>query len=288
MRWPLDRLRRGAPGPPDFIGVGALGAGTGWWHAMLLAHPEIRPPLGLKRALHYFDRFCAVEMTDDDVAAYHRQFARRPGTITGEWTGRYMFDAWTPPLLARAAPEAKLLVMLSDPVDRYRAILGIRLARRKGDEVVYMADVVDRRSHASQLARLHRFFDPERVLVLQLERCRRDPLGQYRRTLEFLGVRDRDFAPRRLRRKAAGRPESPAVELALRLGLPQGTRTRLLARLGRADDREAVALWPDVEASLHAALDPEVEALAATVPEFDVTLWPNFAHLAGREPAVAI
>jgi hypothetical protein len=287
MRWPPDRFRRGEPGPPDFVGIGALGCGTGWWHAMLLAHPEIRPPLGLKRALHYFDRFCATEMTDADVAAYHAHFARRPGTITGEWTGRYLFDAWTPPLLRRAAPQAKLLVMLSDPVERYRSILGIRLSRSKDDEVVYMADVVDRRSHAAQLTRVHRFFDPEQVLVLQLERCLRDPLGQYRRTLGFLGVRDRDFAPRRLRRKAAGKPESPLVELALRLGLPEGTRTRVLARLGRRDDRQAVSLWPDVEASLHAALDPEIEALAATVPEFDVTLWPNFAHLAGREPALS-
>jgi sulfotransferase family protein len=281
MRSPLDRVRRGAPGPPDFIGVGALGAGTGWWHGLLLAHPEITSPRSGRRALHYFDRFCAAEMTDADVAAYHGLFARRRGTITGEWTGRYMFDAWTPPLLARAAPDAKLLVLLADPIARYRSILGVRLARRKDDdEVVYMADVVDRRSHASQLARLHRFFDPERVLVLQYERCRRDPLGQYRRTLEFLGVRDRDFAPRRMRRKAAGKPASLPVAAALRLGLPAGTRRRVLARLGRVDDRDAVALWPDVEASLHTALDPEVEALAATVPGFDVTLWPNFAHLA--------
>jgi hypothetical protein len=288
MRSRLDRFRRGAPGPPDFVGIGALGSGTGWWHALLLAHPEIRAPRAPRRALHYFDRFCAQEMTGADVAAYHGRFPRRPGRITGEWTGRYLFDAWTPPLLKRAAPDAKLLVLLSDPIERYRSILGIRLARREDDdEVVYMADVVDRRSHASQLARLHRFFDPEQVLVLQLERCRRDPLSQYRRTLEFLGVRDRDFAPRRLRRKATGRPESPAVALALRLGLPAGTRRRVLARLGRVDDHDAVALWPDVEASLHIALDPEVEALAATVPEFDIGLWPNFAHLAVREPARA-
>jgi hypothetical protein len=280
MRSPLDRFRRGAPGPPDFVGVGALGAGTGWWHAMLLAHPEIRPPFAPRRSLHYFDRFCTVEMTDADVAAYHARFPRRPGTITGEWTGRYLFDAWTPPLLERAAPGAKLLVLLSDPIERYRSILGVRLARRKDDEVVYMADVVDRRSHAAQLARLHRFFDPAQVLVLQLERCRRDPLGQYRRTLDFLGVRDRAFAPRQLRRKAAGKPESALTAAALRIGLPQGTRRRVLARLGRVDDRDAVALWPDVEASLRTALDPDVQALAAIVPEFDVTLWPNFGHLA--------
>src|SRR5829696_1826406 len=118
MRSPLDAFQRGAPGPPDFIGVGALGSGTGWWHSMLVAHPEIRPPRSRTRALHHFDPFCAAEMTDADVAAYHRSFPRRAGAITGEWTGRYMFDAWTPPLLRRAAPDAKLLVMLSDPIER--------------------------------------------------------------------------------------------------------------------------------------------------------------------------
>ena len=281
MRSPRDSRRRGEPAPPDFIGVGALGSGTGWWHSMLLAHPEIRPPQGRRRALHHFDRFCAGEMTDADIAAYHARFPRRPGTITGEWTGRYMFDGWTPPLLRRAAPGAKLLVMLSDPVERYRAILADRLAKRDGDETIYMADVVERRSFAAQLARLRRFFEPERILVLQFERCRRDPLVQYRRTLDFLEVRDRDFAPRRLRRKAAGKPESLHVELFLRLGLPEGTKRRVTERLtGRPVARHTAELWPDLEAALHTALDPEVEALAATVPDFDASLWPNFAHVA--------
>jgi hypothetical protein len=284
MRSPLERRRSGPPGPPDFIGVGAFGSGTGWWHAMLLAHPEIRPPRGRRKALHHFDRFCAAEMTDADVAAYHAYFPRRPGTICGEWTGRYMFDAWTPPLLRRAAPDAKLLVMLSDPVERYRAILADRLARREEDEAIFMADVVDRRSFAAQLARLRRFFDPDRILVLQFERCRREPLTEYRRTLDFLGVRDRDFAPRRLRRKAAGKPESLHVELLLRLGLPEGTKRRVTERLtGRPTGRPTTLLWPDLEAALHTALDPEVEALAATVPGFDASLWRNFEHLAKRD-----
>jgi hypothetical protein len=288
MRSPLDRYQRGAPGPPDFVGVGAFGSGTGWWHAMLLAHPEIRPPRAPKRALHHFDRFCSGELTDADITAYHACFAHREGTITGEWTGRYMFDAWTPPLLKRAAPDAKLLVMLSDPIERYRAIFTDRLERRTEDEPIYMADVVDRRSFASQLARLRRFYAPERILVLQFERCRRDPLGQYRRTLEFLGIRDTAFAPRRLRRKAAGKPEARHVELLLRLGLPEGSRQRMTERLtGRPVKRETASLWPELEAALHTALDPEVERLRELAPELDVSLWPNFEHLSVR-PASAV
>ncbi len=281
MRSPLDRVKdAGEAGPPDFVGVGALGSGIAWWHGLLLAHPEIRPPRGRGRSLHFFERFCAEEMTGADVAAYHEHFPAQEGAISGEWTGRYMFDAWTPPLLRRAAPDAKLLVMLSDPIERYRAIFTDRLAKRAEGERLYTADVVDRRSFGAQLARLRRFYDADRILVLQYERCRRDPVEQYQRTLAFLGVRDTGFVPRRLGRKAAGKPESTAVAALLRLGLPVGRRRRVAERLaGRpVDARRTAPLWPDLEAALHTALDPDVEALRALVPELDLTLWPNFAR----------
>jgi hypothetical protein len=278
MRSPLERAKPGGePGPPDFVGVGAAGAGTRWWHSLLLAHPEIAPPRARRRALHFFDGFCAREMTDADVAAYHARFPRRDGAIAGEWTGRYMFDAWTPPLLRRAAPGAKLLVMLSDPIERYRALFTERLAKRSDGDRLYMADVVDRRSFGAQLARLQRFYDPERILVLQFERCRRDPAGEYRRTLEFLGVRDTAFAPRRLRLGGGG--------LLARL-MPRRVAERLAGR--PVAEREHAPLWPDLEAALHTALDPDVEALSDLVPLLDLSLWPNFVHLATRAPAAAV
>jgi hypothetical protein len=275
MRSPLDRIRGGAPGPPDFIGIGGAGSGAWWWFRLLLAHPEIKPPHARRYSLRYFERFAAKEMTEADIAAYHERFPRLRGAISGEWTARYLLDPWTPPLLKRAAPDARLLVLLSDPIERYRAILTDRLAR--GERFV-MADAVERRCHASQLERVRHFYDPEQILVLQTERCRLDPLAQYRRTLEFLGVRDTGFAPRRLRRRAAGKPEALYVELLLRLGLPAGTKRKLSERLtGRALEHDTVALWPELETALHTALDPEVERLAALAPGFDRSLWPNFA-----------
>ena len=252
-------------GPPAFVGVGALGSGVGWWHGLLLSHPEIEPPAAKRRALHFFDRFCAQELTDEDVADYHRRFPRRSGTISGEWTGRYMFDAWTPPLLRRVAPGAKLLVMLSDPIERFRAVYAERKAKIEADERLYMTDVVDRRSFVAQLARLHRFHDPQRILVLQCERCRRDPRAEYRRTLEFLGVRDTAFVPRGLR--------GGAVRGLLERVAPRGVSERLT---GRPLAERTEPLWPDLEAALRTALEPDVAALRRLVPELDVSLWPNF------------
>ena len=116
-------------GPPDFIGVGTQRSGTTWWFQTLLGHPQIRPPRGRRKELHFFDRFCAQELRDADIAEYHELFPRRPGQIAGEWTPRYMHDFWTPRLIARAAPEAKLLIMFRDPVERFRSGVPHRLSR---------------------------------------------------------------------------------------------------------------------------------------------------------------
>jgi hypothetical protein len=240
-------------GPPDYVGVGAQRSGTTWWFRILLEHPQIRAAraedYGRKKETHFFDQFCAREMTDADVAGYHAMFPRKPGQIAGEWTPRYMANVWTPRLIARAAPEAKILVMLRDPIERYRSGIVHRETRapHRRPETIH-ADAIERGRYATQLERLFRTFDRDRVLVLQYERCRQDPAGQYRRTLEFLGV-DPAFEPDQER--------------------PRGTTTA-------AGKKE---LWDDMRTTLRTALAGEVARLPELVPELDLSLWPNFADV---------
>ena len=264
-------------GPPDFIGVGTLQAGTAWWHDLLVRHPDVESPRRRPRSLHFFDQFCAREMTDADVAEYHRSFGRRrAGRATGEWTSRYTYDAWTPPLLNRAAPDAKLIVMVSDPIERYRRRLGRERAQvRSGEPQLYMADATGRGHYGTQLRQLLRFAERDRVLVLQYERCQADPFGQYARTCRFLGVAD-DFVPRLLHRQVARGFEPPAHIRALRAA---GLMPPLLKLLGRVPQGEPADLWPDLEASLHADLDDEVAGLLEIAPDIDLGLWPNFSGI---------
>ena len=266
-------------GPPDFVGVGALGSGTHWWHELLLEHPDVREsPQG--RELHFFGDFCRREMHDEDVAAYHARFPRPEGAITGEWTPRYMLDPWTPMLLRRCAPQARIVMILSDPMLRYR----LRVARAQTlapdpeEEVLYMVDAVARGRYGSQLRNVREWFEPERILVLQGERCIADPLGQYRRTLRFLGVRD-DFVPRRHRRLARGRTGPRWYARALQaVGVPEGVGARVRDRVTRTPPPlEPAHLWPDVEAALLDELGPEVELLRSMVPDLDLSHWPAFA-----------
>lgn len=238
-------------GPPDFIGVGTQRSGTTWWFQTLLGHPQIRPPRGRRKELHFFDRFCAHELRAADVAAYHELFPRKPGQIAGEWTPRYMHDFWTPRLLARAAPEAKLLIMFRDPIERFRSGVPHRISRTPDARIeAATADAIERGRYASQLERLRAGHPGAEVLILQYEKCVADPVGQYQRTLRFLGA-DPDHEPRDVERPR-GKSQAPSKK----------------------------PLWPDVVEGLTTTLEPEVRRLAAIAPEVDVSLWPNFAHVA--------
>ena len=238
-------------GPPDFIGVGTQRSGTTWWQRLLRDHPDIRLPRNRKKEQHFFDRFGRREMTDEDVARYHDLFPRAPGELSGEWTPRYMRDVWGPRVLRRAAPDARLLVMFRDPVERFRSGVLHSSAREPGRATTLLStDAVDRGRYAMQLRRLYEHFDPEQVLVLQYERCVQDPMGHYRRTLEFIGAAP-DHVPEDL------------------------TRTR-----GTATKSRREPIWDDLREALVRELEQDVEELRELMPNLDVTLWKNFAHLA--------
>ena len=54
-----------------------------------------------------------------DLAAYHALFARPAGRIAGEWTPDYLWQPSSIDGVAAAAPHAKILFLVRDPVDRF-------------------------------------------------------------------------------------------------------------------------------------------------------------------------
>jgi len=176
--------------PPDFIGVGTARSGTTWWDELIHAHPDVARAAGVPKEVHYFDRFWQGQCSDQEVARYHAFFARPEGKLAGEWTPGYMLDVWTPPLLLRAAPDSRLLVLLRDPVERFRS--GRTLAENRltvGATPRAAANAGFQRGvYADQLLRLWKIFPRSRVLVLQYERCVREPTAELRRTFAFLGL----------------------------------------------------------------------------------------------------
>jgi Sulfotransferase family len=241
-------------GPPDFVGIGAQRSGTSWWYRGIEAHPRVVRVKGQRKELHYFNRFWNGEVPPRFADRYHSLFPRPPGSITGEWTPRYMHDHWSVPLLSEAAPDARVLVILRDPVERYRsgAARMVRLAEEleRPLRLIEISDALWRSFYYEQLSRVFELFGRDQVLVLQFERCLSDPEGEMRATCRFLGLEPLETPPRQLTRERPPR-EKPV--------LPERMREELVRRL--ADD---------------------VGRLARLCPEIDLSLWPNFSHLASR------
>jgi hypothetical protein len=235
-------------GPPDFVGIGMQKAGTTWWFDLLLQHPGISSHPEVHKERHFFDRFGARSMGASDVTDYHGWFPRPVGTITGEWTPDYLAYPWVPALMQRAAPDARLLVLLRDPVERFRS--GLDHDQRAGhhSDGRSIADAMQRGYYHRALAEWSGYFARQQFLVLQFERCVLDIQGQLDRTCRHLGL-----PPHRASSSAATqRPRSEQ-----RPPLDDELRQRL------------VDLYAD-----------DVSALVADRPDIDLTLWPNFAHLA--------
>jgi hypothetical protein len=227
------------------VGVGTARSGTSWWDDLIHRHPEVSRAPGVPKEVHFFDERWRDELGEDDVAAYHAWFARPDGALAGEWTPGYMLDPWTPRLLRRAAPEARLLVLLRDPVERFRS--GRTLAENRltvGATPRAAANAAFNRGiYADQLLRLWRAFPREQVLVLQYERCVRDARMELARTFRFLGL-DPDAAE--------------DVDAERRVNESRGPKVSLEA-------------WQ--ERTLAERYAPENERLAALLPELDLSLW---------------
>jgi hypothetical protein len=197
------------------------------------------------KEIHFFDRFWHEEAPDDLAEQYARHFPRPPGAITGEWTPRYMHDFWALPLLRRCAPEARILVMLRDPLDRYRSGVareGARAAELEQPvDIAVVGDAVYRSLYAKQLERLFDSYPREQVLVLQYERCGQDPLAEMRRTHEFLGLEPLREMPEDLERQVGAARR--------KLDVAAAARDELVARLSE-DALRTAELCPEIDLSL--------------------------------------
>lgn len=246
---PIPEASGWIAGPPDFVGLGAQKSGTSWWFALLMKHPRVFFPahldaFGRAKERQFFRRFGHDAFTDHHVAEYHRWFPRPRGRLAGEWTPRYLVDAWTPPLLRRCAPEAKLLVLLRDPVERYAS--GVDHTQRlHGTDRPYIAfQHFVRGLYHQQLTAWMRHFPRRQLLALQYERCVRDPRAALRRTFEFLALEP--FLP-------------PANELTAGVNVSP----------------PRAPLSPSLAGELAERYRPDMQNLARDFPEIDLALWPS-------------
>lgn len=272
---------------PNLFIIGAAKSGTTSLHYYLDQHPEVHMSREKEPAF-----FAAVgdiahrRGVVTDPARYQALFAS-PLPVRGEASVTYSFwphPAGVPERIRKAAPEARFIYLVRDPVDRllshyrHRVVLGEEtraLAEVMSDPDEARERYVTASSYATQLEQYWRHFDDDRVLVLDHEQLLSDRAGALRRCFEFVGV-DATFSSsrwdRHLNETSAQRQYSELAE-RLRHSRPYRRtigwfspemRTTLLAPVRRLLTRE-VHVDEHVDAGVRAhyadLLAPEAERL---------------------------
>jgi hypothetical protein len=219
---------------PSFLVIGAQKCGTTTLFSCLAAHPDIVPPL--TKEIHYFDG--GKEPGEDVYEAqgekwYLAHFPRVTklmprGCQTFEASPSYLYVHEAAERIARDLPDARLLVLLRNPVDR--AISHYRHNVSKGREVLSFEQAleseysrmqssdswqksvyayVDRGFYFKQLVRFQSFRDHGRLLVMDSGFFFRETRLAMRRIYSFLGV-SADYEMPVIRARNVGRARATA------------------------------------------------------------------------------
>src|SRR6478736_2313164 len=217
---PTDSARSGPGALPNLIVIGAQKCGTSGLHYYLSLHPEIS--VSRPKELNFF---IAERNWPRGVDWYRSHFdpnAKVRSEASPNYTA-YPQHLEVPERMHSVLPDAKLLYMVRDPLDRIAAhwVHNYAKRREKGDlratlmhpNTSYLA-----RSHYHmQLQQFLRAYPREQILLVEQEELRNRRLETLRRVFEFIGV-DPDFSHARFsdeRHKTSRKTR--ATPLAMRL-----------------------------------------------------------------------
>ncbi|MEP7379909.1 MAG: sulfotransferase domain-containing protein [Chloroflexota bacterium] len=313
---------------PNFFQAGAMKAGTTSMHTYLGQHPEIFmtarkeprysgfvPDLdsGSEADGGYFTR---------DLNEYLGHFAGAGDEkVVGESSHVYLHSTQAARLIHEFAPDARILIMLRDPVTSihsrhqqqvwmgrdditdFATALAAESDRREGRRLPPAAPYTAGLQYheackmTPQVQRFLDLFGRDRVHFALLEDLAARPLETYRGVLDFLGV-DPDFVPSEMDVVNANNvrrvPALQRVRASLR-GVESGIRRVLPAPVFRVLTAPLKFLWdantrqkprdplsPALEAELTSYFAPDVASLSELVGRDLTAAWPRFRKLVAQ------
>lgn len=192
---------------PSFFIVGAPKAGTTALCKYLNRHPQLFIPP--EKELRYFSQNPPRISLDK----YLEFFQEGEGKICGEGTPSYLSHEFTPQAIYDFNPDAKIIIMLREPVallhsfhaqllwngntedvEDFPTALALESERRQGrhipqkctnPQVLYYRDFVN---FTEQIKRYWERFGKDNVKIILFDDFIRDSEKNYQETLEFLGV----------------------------------------------------------------------------------------------------
>ncbi len=244
---------------PNLIVIGAQKCGTSVLHYYLSLHPEVS--MSKPKELNFF----IEERNWARGVDWYRAHFDADAVVRGEASPNYTAfpqHQGVPERMASVVPDAKLIYMIRDPLERIAAhwVHNYAKRREKGTLAETLThpntSYVTRSKYAMQLERFLEHYSKDNVLVFQQSELRYKRMETLHRIFEFLGV-DPDFHHPRFeheRHQTSGKTR--ATRLAVRLEkLGRSPRARMfpanfwMVLDDRLPLRRAIKR-PDVRASL--------------------------------------
>lgn len=228
---------------PNFIILGAQKAGTTALFYALSKHPEVFTS-PVKEPRYFANEAKALadaagpgdgetRMTSS-LEEYEALFADAGSAIArGEASPAYLYDAETPAKIAQLIPDAKLIAILRNPVER--AYSNFLYLIREGREPLHdfgaaLAEEEKRRAsgwstawfyrdkgfYGAQLERYLEHFDRDRLHCILYEDYNENPESTVRDVYRFLGVDDTFSQDLSIRLNVSGLPKSKGLQAVSR------------------------------------------------------------------------
>jgi len=310
---PGSSSRAAEPGPlPTFFLIGAAKSGTTSLYTYLRQHPDVcMPAVKEPRTFAYLDEPPAMVGPGDrhsneaagaiyDLDSYRRLFAPcRGATAVGEASVNYLYSATAPKRIAEAVPDAHLVAILRNPVDRayshylhlvrsgrepirdFQQALGAEPERRR-EGWEWSWHYTRMGFYHEQLTRYLEHFDRDQLSVYLFDDFRDDALAVTQDVFRVLGVDD-SFVPRtsgKHRRTGMPRlewfqrfllnPDHP-LRRASRAIIPERVREQILTLLKNANLSKP-DMPPVLRAELSALYADEIHRLE-TLVDRDLSHW---------------
>ncbi len=190
---------------PDYIGIGAMKAASGWIFKSIELHPEVSD--NTQKEFNFFNKAYNYEK---GIEYYYSIFSQHPpNKIKGEFTPSYMLSPQVASLIYKDLPNVKLIACLRNPADRaysdYRYNIQeggrFRIYASFEDTIKKDRDFVERGFYYKQLKPYFDLFPRENILVVFFENLKKNPKAFIQEIYKFLGLKDLDFIPSLVNRK---------------------------------------------------------------------------------------
>jgi Sulfotransferase domain len=189
-----ERRRVGGGALPNLVVIGGLKCGTTSLHHYLNLHPEIA--MSRPKELNFFVEDLTWPLGPAWYASHFDAEAPVRGESSPHYTNRPRFEG-VARRLAETAPDARLIYMVRDPVDRmlshYLHNVGGGYDDRPLAEALSEPDTayVDRGRYFFQLEPYLDHFERDRIELVTREELKTDRTATMRRVFAFLGVDER-------------------------------------------------------------------------------------------------